>query len=282
MDALYPLGGKQYFGSIELLFSLRMLEKFGEGIDNVFVIGADPGFLKNEAIPFEKHGVKNYRIAKKVEFACGIENLSEDFLFCNDDHFFMKPFVASEYPYYQKGTLEREASTQEYQQYLDDTANFLKKLGKPYLHYDVHCPIVYNKTKFLELSDLWNPQRELVVKSMYCNFHGLTGPDYIDHKLKHLLGAPDLNKMTENECFSVYDSAMKRGVLQYLCNNFGEPSRFEKEDIRFTLLPNKTFNDLWDNCLRVKRVEFEVGNKRAMDLLGKRPEMFKIIRIGKT
>jgi hypothetical protein len=278
MDALYPLGGTQDFGYLEMLFSLRGLEKFAD-VDRVFVIGDNPGFLNPETtklFPFEETGTKDYRIAKKVEFACGTD-ISDDFLFCNDDHFFMKPIGTI--PYYQKGDLEVRQPRALYQTYLNQTKEMLSSRGKTTKHFDVHCPIIYNKKKFMELAPLWGKEKNYVVKSVYCNWHGLDGPFYKDHKLKKLSDSHDLNRITENEVFSVYDCAMVRGVLQYLCSNFGEPSRFEKRDLKFTLQARKSFNDSQDKITREKGDVFEVDNTMAMDLLGKQPRWFKILSI---
>lgn len=280
MDALYPLGGKQHFAGLELLFSLRMLDKFGEGIKNVFVIGDEPGFLKRPAIPFKEHGVKNFRIAKKIEFACGIKEISNDFLFVNDDHFFTRKFKAAEYPYFQKGQLNKGNKKGGYYEYLTLTSEYLKSINKPTLHYDVHCPIIYNKKKFLELSHIWDEEKEFVVKSMYCNYHGLTGPAYNDNKIKHLINGSDVGRVIENNCFSVFDEAMNRGVIQYLCTNFKEPSRFEKKNIKFKLRPKQPFMDKKIGKIRQERIPFIVNNERAMQLLGKRSDLFSIIKIG--
>ena len=279
MDALYPLGGTQDFGYLELLFSLRGLEKFAD-VDKVYVIGDNPGFLNPKTtkwFPFEEDGTKDYRIAKKIEFACGTD-ISDNFLFCNDDHFFMKPI--GEIPYYQKGDLGVPQPRALYDSYLNQTKQLLQNHGKATKHFDVHCPIIYNKKKFMELAPLWSKERNYVVKSVYCNWHGIEGTHYRDHKLKKLSDSHDLNRITENEVFSVYDCALVRGVLQYLCENFGEQSRFEKKDIRFTLKANKSFNDTHENVTREKGDVFNVDNKRAMDLLSKQPRWFKILNIG--
>lgn len=279
MDALYPLGGKQEFGYLELLFSLRGLEKFAD-VDRVFVIGDNPGFLNPKTtkwFPFEEDGTKDYRIARKIQHAC-FTDISEDFLFCNDDHFFMKPI--GEIPYYQKGDLGVPQPRALYDSYLNQTKQLLQNHGKTTYHFDVHCPIIYNVAKFLQLAPLWSKERNYVVKSVYCNWHGIEGPSYRDHKLKKLSDSHDLNRITENEVFSVYDCAMVRGVIQFLCENFSEPSRFEKEDIRFTLKANRSFTDTLEKVIREKGEIFEVDNNRAMDLLAKQPRWFKILKIG--
>jgi hypothetical protein len=278
MDALYPLGGTQDFGYLELLFSLRGLEKFAD-VDRVFVIGDNPGFLNPETtklFPFEETGTKDYRIAKKVEFACGTD-ISDDFLFCNDDHFFMKPI--GEIPYYQKGDLGVPQPRALYDSYLNQTKQLLQNHGKTTYLFDVHCPIIYNKDKFMELAPLWGKERNYVVKSVYCNWHGLDGPHYRDHKLKKLADSHDLSRITENEVFSVYDCAMVRGVIQFLCEKFPEPSRFEKKGLRFELKALKGFKDVLENVDRAKNEVFVVENDRAMDLLSKQPRWFKILSI---
>lgn len=273
MDLLYPLVNSP-FGNTELLFSLRMIEKHAKGVGNVFIIGDKPDFVNDNVrhFYFNETGVKDYRIAKKIEFACGIEELSENFLFLNDDHFFTKDFEISEYPYYHKGDLGVEKPIVEYQKYLNSTKAMLFGLGKGTKHFDVHCPIIYNKTKFLELSHIWNEQKSYVVKSTYANYHGIEGELYKDCKLKSLRTESDFEKATKNVCFSIYDSAMQFGAMKWLAENYPNPSRWEKEDYKFKIKVLQGFNDSKEKVFRGTGKVFEADNERTMELLYKAPK----------
>lgn len=234
MDILYILGKGSPFNNEELKYSLRSLERFGNNIDKVVLIGEKPNFLdysKIEHHPFTETGVKDYRIASKIMHACAIGAVKGDFLFCNDDFFFTRPFDCNTFPYYYQGSLHHgNSSATAYQDHLRLTRDYLLSQGKSAMHFDMHCPIIYNADKFLSLESSWEYSKTtigLVVKSTYANMHGITGTLYSDTKLKELITQSDYMRMKSNECFSIYDQAWNRGVKSMLERSFTEKSKWE-------------------------------------------------------
>lgn len=233
MDVLYILGKGSPFNNEELKYSLRSLERYGQNIDRLIIVGEKANFLdysKVVHVPFNESGVKDYRIASKILHACTTGTVTGDFLFCNDDFFFMKPFDCNAFPYYHQGSLYHGESSTGYSDHLKLTRDYLKSKGKPTLHFDVHCPIIYNAQKFIYLNDTWLHSREtigMVVKSCYANMHDISGPVYRDVKLKQLITPRDFELIIRNECFSIYDQAWTKGVEGYLMQQFQQKSQWE-------------------------------------------------------
>lgn len=233
MDVLYILGKGSPFNNEELKYSLRSLERYGQNIDRLILVGEKPDFLDYDKVvhlPFNESGVKDYRIASKILHACTTGTVTSNFLFCNDDFFFMKPFDCNAFPYYHQGQLYHGNTSTGYSDHLKLTRDYLKSKGKPKFHFDVHCPIIYNAQKFMYLNDAWNYSREtigMVVKSTYANLHEITGTAYRDAKLKQLISLTDFHAIERNECFSIYDQAWKKGVEPYMMQNFQTKSQWE-------------------------------------------------------
>lgn len=234
MDVLYLLGRGSPFNNEELKYSLRSLYRYGKNIDRLILVGEKPDFLDYSEVihlPFDEKGVKDYRIASKILHACDQGILEGDFLFCNDDFFFTRPFDCDAFPYYHKGLLRYPNGGIGYQEHLKITQEFLSYHGKSIYHFDVHCPIIYNAQKFQSLREVWKYSSTtigLVVKSIYANMHGIKGEMYNDAKLKQLLpNSSEWYAAFENECFSIYDEAWGKGVRTFLEERFPTRSIWE-------------------------------------------------------
>jgi hypothetical protein len=234
MDILYILGKGSPFNNEELRYSLRSLARYGSNIGKVVLIGSRPDFLdysKIEHHSFIETGVKEYRIASKIMHACAIGAVKGDFLFCNDDFFFTRPFDCNTFPNYYQGCLHHgDSIATAYQDHLRLTRDYLLSQGTTANHFDMHCPIIYNSEKFLALAPAWEYSKNsigMVVKSVYANMYRVPGKIYRDVKLKELISETDYQRIKSVECFSIYDQAWSRGVKSYLEQNFTEKSPWE-------------------------------------------------------
>ena len=93
MDFLYILGDGSQVKNEELRFSFRTIARFVKDLGRVIVVGEDPGFLSDEVEYYpvaEADGNKEYRIAQKIMYACEEEIVTGDFVFINDDHFYLQ------------------------------------------------------------------------------------------------------------------------------------------------------------------------------------------------
>lgn len=237
MDILYILGSGSKFKNNELRYSLRTLEKFIPNPSRVIVVGEDPGFL-SKAVDFypmpEAVGNKEYRIAKKIEWACKKDVVTAPFLFMNDDLFLTQSINPETYPYYHKGQLTQDPPKNSYQKSLHNTDAFLRSQNKTTLHYDVHMPIIYNPEKFLELSGVWQFSKTLasglVVKSIYSNtfVNPKEAVEIKDVKFSRLKTPEDYARLKGRDVFSCSDAGWLQGVGMHIAKQFTNKSKYEQ------------------------------------------------------
>lgn len=229
MDLVYILGTGSRYQNLEIMLSIRTVEKYVKH-DRIVIVGEKPKQLnyskKLVHIPHETQttGFKNTRIAKRVEFICNHPDISENFFFFNDDFFVTEKINPKTYPYYHKGKLTTSPKNP-YDVILKNTHNYLKAMGETTLHYDVHTPIIYNKTKFRDIAHHFKNNKEKVVKSIYCNIHKVKGVFCHDVKLRK----PDEERKSINKLFSTYDDLTKNGLLKWIVEMNPEKSSHEKE-----------------------------------------------------
>lgn len=233
MDIVYPLGTGSKHNNHELRFSLRSVEKHLSGFDKVWIIGECPDWLQNvNHIPYPDEPLRpfDYNIMKKVSRAIEESKLTEDFLFFNDDHFLNSSFVASEFPYYYSDTLDNycaQRGNDGYGRRAKNTLKHLKEKGLPTKHFDVHSPIIYNKSLFLSsvvnAVDWEKDQTGFIIKSMYANTQNIEGVSDKDNKLNTLPG-PNV------KLFSTHPR-VKSCIFRFLEEQFPKMSRYERTGI---------------------------------------------------
>jgi hypothetical protein len=219
MDIVYTLGTGSQWSNNEIRYSLRSIQKHLHGYHDIFIIGEDPGFLNEKVtiIPYPDHSSynKEKNIFDKILHACEQPQISDDFLFINDDHFFLKTFDVNHLPCYQRGCLkpafEKRKAGDPYRVSLKNTFTALKAKNKNTYHFDVHFPIVYNKKKFQYLQHAydWTIPYGYVIKSLYSNTWQIQGDHYDDIKLTKKLLVPELQELCYGkDLLSIGDSAV--------------------------------------------------------------------------
>jgi len=229
MDIVYVLGRGSQWNNEEIRLSLRSICKFTKH-DNVYIIGEKPYFAQNIIhVPVKDFNKKEYSIYNKIRVACCIPELSEEFLFMNDDHFFVKKVDIDNYPFYHQDDLNVEIQKRlrsPYRTEIEKTYAYLKDKVKAPKYYDIHTPIRYNKHDFPEIM-INTPiaEQEMVIKSLYANMKGVQGTFRKDIKLL----AADFSKVRGVDCFSVGDRCNFRALKRYMDEIVGpEPCRYEK------------------------------------------------------
>jgi hypothetical protein len=182
--------------------------------------------------------VPSENIKNKIIEACKNQGLSKEFLFSNDDIFFMSNMDAANYPYYHKGGLNDAAGNYGkswYQDYLQNTADELDKKNKPTKHFDVHTPVRYNKILFPEIMKRFYTRREMVVKSTYCNALNIPGQYMQDYKIRTFLTEKQLHEfVADKPLFSIGDNCLMdrpsaaSPIKKYLETTFPKKSKYEK------------------------------------------------------
>lgn len=240
IDVVYVLGKGTAWSNNEIRFSLRSVEKNLKGVRKIWVIGEKPDFLKNvNHIPYPDELVNNAdgNIIRKVLRACQEEKLTDDFLFINDDHLIMKQVTASEIPPYQKGDLavlpKEFFEVNFWRLRLYRTRNILQLRGFSALHFDCHCPIVFNKKRFPEVISLFDYAKNTgyTMKSLYGNVVHPDAPLMTGEK--KILFRPytmeDIKKRTADCIFASFnDDGLTPALKEWLYDSFPKPSKYEK------------------------------------------------------
>jgi hypothetical protein len=235
MDLVVPLG-KSKTDYLDLRYALRSIEKFTT-IDKVFLIGEKPSWIQNvihHSYPDTKgEAWKERNIAEKTGLACQIAELSDNFLFSNDDIVFLKETDVENYPYYSKGTcygsMLKNKST--YRATMNHTRKVLAELGLEDFNADGHCPIIFNKEKFLTsfTGKMWDVPYGYGMKTIYCAKNGIQTEFMKDLKFHTKMTKEDVKLYTQGRhVFSFSDGALKTGVREYLEELLPSPSKYER------------------------------------------------------
>jgi hypothetical protein len=241
IDVVYVLGTGSHWNNNEIRFSLRALEKNLKRYRNVYVVGQCPGWLKNIIhIPFTDELKENAdgNIARKVLRVCQEADLSDRFLFINDDHLIMISTEAVGIPPYHKGDLTTRPAS-----YFQDsfwrgrlfrTRNTLVEKGLSTLHYDCHVPMVFDKNLFPEAIGKFDFENNIgyTMKSMYGNVvHGWNAPRLAGEKVtvfKQINTEKVLQRRVAGRQFVAFNDEGLNAVLKmWLYKTFPEQSGFE-------------------------------------------------------
>lgn len=243
MDVCYLLGNGSTWFNLEIKYSIRSLLKHGANIDNIYIIGEKPDFLKyNDGIyhiPFEELSHAQSNMWNKTLALCRDERISDEFLWMNDDHFFLTDFDCNEYPYYHMGQIRQKKYLESengnpYFKIVHRSVTTYEKNSLPGLHFDVHTPMIINKNKFIDVyeffKDYIEPIRGIILKSSYCNYYGIEGEEIDDLKIKARYDLGTLDRLTRNRhIFSTGLRAGNMALLEFMEAKYPlEFSTFEK------------------------------------------------------
>lgn len=239
MDILYVLGTGSQWENRELMYSIRSCEKYCKGLKRIFLTGdIKPQFLNNKIIFNQVKDINKIKpvlnTLDKILWTIKNTNISENFLLMNDDFFFTKPVDIINYPFACKGELrEKNNNYTTYRESEVNTKNYLKLCGIKTLNFDVHCPLIINKTEFLKLESHWiqvkNSKYGMLYRSIYCNHYNKTPFMRADCKIYDINGIDDLKrKIQPYDCFSSSDQSLSQGIVGYLFGKFTKPSSYER------------------------------------------------------
>ena len=226
MDVVYILGNGSQWYNYEIKYSVRSIVKHCQN-PNIFIVGERPNFFDYSKVtqyPFKDQSHVQNNIWDKIYHACLQNEISDDFLFVNDDHFLLEDFI--EYPYYHEGDLNkkewfRSLNSNSYHATVSRTYNLLKTLDMPLFFYDIHAPMMINKEKFIRcyeyFIDYIKTYPGIIMKSTYCNFNNIKGISLDDLKIKSRLDYKSLKKTIYNRVvFSISDRCCSGALLNLL------------------------------------------------------------------
>lgn len=190
IDIVIPLDGAlSFWGNNELRYCLRSIYKHLSGYRNIYLVGDKPDFIHNVIHISHTNWpeCKEANIHQKILMACRRHEMSEDFLFLNDDHFLTSAFKATEFPFFYQGTLDKiiyeRQALDTYKEALIHTYFELNDKSLPVKYFDVHTPILYNKIKFMIATSVDWANKQYVIKSLYANTFQIEGAEYMDAKI---------------------------------------------------------------------------------------------------
>lgn len=233
-----PLGKGSYWGNNELKYCLRAVEKYLSGYGDIFIVGELPAWITNvthiSAKDFSSDlNFKERNIYEKIVVACGYHEVTDDFLFANDDHILLSPFDVNTFPYFKKEDLyeyaKRNRENETYYRTLANTITYLVPRGIPPNNFDTHVPIIYNKEKFKKLEQLnWNEVGGYAIKSMYCNLNGIEGVYNEDVKCGSMGQTKEwIEERLKDKLYFSLTHFVNTDMRNHLQELFPNPSKYE-------------------------------------------------------
>jgi hypothetical protein len=213
----------------ELRYSLRSIEKNSPG-HRVWVIGYKPSWYNGLFMSVPDTSTKFGNIRLAMIAACNNPEISDDFVLMNDDFFLIKPI--NEWKVYNGGLLSDKIAryrkiypTSTYLILLKKTFTQLKHMGiRNPLDYDIHVPMIFNKTKLLEVAYM-----QLKPRSLYGNIHQIASETITD--VKRYASDSYMNSLSymdsEYPFISTEDKSFDTVKEEMLGEMFSEPSKYE-------------------------------------------------------
>lgn len=216
----------------ELRYSLRSLQNLPH--NKVWIYGAGPAWLDNveHVRPRQNKGHKWLNARYMLEKIAQNNEITEDFIWLNDDFFIMRE-MHELYPWHDRD-LEKRANDflgrgvwggrSRYSIRLQEAARALKACKHPYLNFELHTPIIFNRKKLRETMRKYPDIG--CIRSLYSNMWEPLSAQRNDVKIYDRHAYPNF----QIDLLSTTDVSFERGkVGNYIRNNFKEKCAYEKE-----------------------------------------------------
>lgn len=228
-DIVYVV--KQSLDNEELRYSLRSLEKNGEGYGKVIIIGGQVDGISGDLdISIRQTGQTKYdRVNNLIREVCINAEVSDNFILMNDDFFLMKPIDFSKYKNSYRCSMQEyldliveRTNASEYTARLCASMVALEAYKRETKCYELHIPMLFNKHKLLEVFGAFPGFNGL--RTLYGNYFKIGGSKVNDCKV--FTCGDDFVKSTK--FLSTTDKSFRLGkVGEYIRSEFPTPSRFE-------------------------------------------------------
>lgn len=230
MDVVYPYKSKG--DDEELRYSLRSLKNLPHG--KVVIVGDRPEWLRDVYHIPVKQRLSLTRFensARNIYEASCDPKVSEDFILMNGDFYITKPI--QEIPTYHRGNIAEVVSSEYggadslYIRIMKQVHKFLKSKGYPTLCYELHCPMVINKTKYREIHKLIRNRHRIPHgsdRTLYGNMTDMGGTKIKDVKVYR----PN-DPIPDTEFLSSSPKSWVEGAFRdYIRASFPDKSKYEK------------------------------------------------------
>ena len=211
----------------ELRYSLRSVEaNFPHRF--VWFIGGQPkGFVPDRAIKHIQTGADKWEKIRSSMLKAAVEpELTDEFFLFNDDFFVMKPVKGKFTNYIDRELTDRIDELYQVHPWLNPYGRSVYKareellsLGAAEHNFEVHIPMLFEKTKVLSILKCSSPQ----MRSVYGNLNAVPFKQHKDVKVYDTETVPE-----DADFISTNDDIFAKGkVGEYIRQTFAEPSRFE-------------------------------------------------------
>lgn len=244
IDILYIIGTGSIWQNNELRYSLRTIERYGENVGRIFIVGYKPDFISDEVtfIPCDDpYNWPHQNILHKVVHAIENSDIGPHFLVSSDDHFYIKPTDFANLPVYyrHRDIPDGIPFLQERNPYflsLMETRAFLIKHGMTTFQTNPHCNThfdadVYRANKALFDASFKTPHG-LEMNCLMGNLliaQGYHREHFHDCKLGGGIKAPQwAERVGDSNCVSGVPRIGTTYLAHWLIKNFPAKSIYEK------------------------------------------------------
>ncbi len=241
VDMVYVIGTGSRWNNNELRFSLRSLSKNLKNVGNIFIVGDIPDFIKNCIhVPctdiFDPAINADGNMTHKLLTVCKRADLSENFLFMNDDFIINSPIAANKIPWLHKGDMAAQPPsywvTQFYRHRLKRTFDELKARGMKTMQYDYHAPMLMNKHSFISVMEKFDYASGIgyTFRSIYGNSLELHAMPILHQKtviFKYYTLAEIKTKSSNINFVGYNDSGLNDSFKWWLIDNFPNKCKYE-------------------------------------------------------
>ncbi|MCR5813050.1 MAG: hypothetical protein K6G15_00965 [Desulfovibrio sp.] len=218
MDIVYVL--KEQSRNVDLVYSLRSVQKYVTGYDRIWMAGYRPLWVSNEipVIRTKQHGIKWQNGRNNLIAACEHPDVSEDFVLFNDDFFALRPVDLRTDLNLCLGSLEcaivkyakEEGRLTSWKRAFAQAHSLLERLGSEHFeNFEIHAPVIFNKTRYLGLirhpmvADHIKEHKCVLARTLYGNLNWRNPRITRDVKLRS--GEDLTEEIASGQWASVYD-----------------------------------------------------------------------------
>jgi hypothetical protein len=229
IDVVIPYRLSPFTSSLELRYCLRGVQQHLQDVGRVWLIGEHPNYINSANVStiavtetnWYEHLTRN--IHYKILTACNNPDVSDPFLYMNDDHFILQDTKAVDIPYYHTGTHWVTKG-----KYHVTVRNTLDKFPGA-RNFDIHVPMLVYKDFYRDsVGGLnWKTPFGYCIKTSYCNALTIVGEYYPDYKIDHKPTQSDFDKILERKFFSVGDKAITPEMISFLKEHYPHQSIYE-------------------------------------------------------
>ena len=233
--------------NIELRYSLRSIKNIKDFSWKVYIIWDKPSWCDNVIhIQTEYQWNRELDVLYKQQIIVYNTDISDDFIFMNDDFFVLKP---TRLKYYKTWTheeyLKEKINDILYESDYYNNIKYVYKIFWNIDNFETHTPIIYNKEKLRLLINKYFDYKSTILRSLYCNEYNITW-----YKLRNTYNYWDYKNIVDCKCYkenklkvlpkqeflSTDNNCITFNTYKYLDNIFKDISKYENSFNELKLL----------------------------------------------